>query len=69
MELLAASGANLNVGDHTQSTLLMYFARRGHAKPVERPRRTGDRNARNKSGKTAAEIGHAYAGILRLLTR
>ncbi|HEV3448729.1 MAG TPA: hypothetical protein VG099_29095 [Gemmataceae bacterium] len=28
-----------------------------------------DRNARNKSGKTVAEIGRAHAGIVRLLTQ
>ena len=70
MELLAASGASLNARDDNQSTLLMYFARRGHAKPVQWLLAHGaDRNARNKSGKTAAEIGHAHAGIVRLLTK
>jgi hypothetical protein len=28
-----------------------------------------DRNARNKSGKTAAEIGRVHAGIVRLLRK
>jgi hypothetical protein len=28
-----------------------------------------DRNARNKRGKTAAEIGRAHAAIVRLLTK
>ena len=28
-----------------------------------------DRNARNQRGKTAAEIGRAHAGIVRLLTK
>jgi hypothetical protein len=28
-----------------------------------------DRNARSKSGKTAAEIGRTHAGIVRLLSK
>jgi ankyrin repeat protein/truncated hemoglobin YjbI len=68
MELLAASGANLDARDETQSTLLMYFARRGNAEPVRWLLAQGaDRNARNKSGKTAAEVGRAHAAIVRML--
>ena len=70
MELLAASGANLNARDETQGTVLMYFARQGKAEPVQWLLAHGaDRNARNKSGKTAAEIGRAHARIVRLLTK
>jgi ankyrin repeat protein len=48
----------------------MYFARRGSAEAVQSLLAHGaDRNARNKSGKTAAEIGRAHAGIVRLLTK
>ena len=69
MELLAASGANVDARDETQGTLLMYFARQGKAEPVQWLLAHGaDRNARNKSGKTAAEIGRKHAGIVRLLT-
>jgi ankyrin repeat protein/truncated hemoglobin YjbI len=69
MELLAACGAELDARDETQSTLLMYFARQGKAAPVQWLLAHGaDRTARNKSGKTAAEIGRAHAGIMRLLT-
>jgi ankyrin repeat protein/truncated hemoglobin YjbI len=69
MELLAASGATIDARDETQGTLLMHFARRGHAGAVQWLLAHGaDRNARNKSGKTAAEIGRAHAGIVRLLT-
>jgi len=68
MELLAASGANVNARDETQSTLLMYFARRGHVGAVRWLLAHGaDRDARNRSGKTAAELGRAHAGIVRLL--
>jgi ankyrin repeat protein len=70
MELLAASGANVNARDETQGTLLMYFARQGKAEPVQWLLAHGaDRNARNKSGKTAAEIGRKHAGIVGLLTK
>ncbi len=70
MELLAASGANVDARDETQGTLLMYFARQGKAEPVQWLLAHGaDRNARNKSGKTAAEIGRAHAGIVRLLRK
>ncbi len=69
MELLAASGANLNARDETQGTLLMYFARQGKAEAVRWLVAHGaDPSARNRSGKTAAEIGRAHAGIVRLLT-
>jgi ankyrin repeat protein/truncated hemoglobin YjbI len=69
MELLAAKGANLDARDGTQGTLLMHFARQGKAEPVRWLLAHGaDRGARNKSGKTAAEIGRAHAGIVRLLT-
>jgi ankyrin repeat protein len=70
MELLAANGANVDARDETQGTLLMYFARQGKAEPVQWLLAHGaDRNARNRSGKTAAEIGRTHAGIVRLLTK
>jgi ankyrin repeat protein/truncated hemoglobin YjbI len=70
MELLAASGADVDARDETRGTLLMHFARRGNAGAVRWLLAHGaDRNARNKSGKTAAEIGRAHAGIVRLLTK
>jgi ankyrin repeat protein len=70
MELLVASGADVDARDGSQSTLLMYFARRGLAEPVQWLLAHGaDRNARNKSGKTAAEVGRAHAAIVRLLAK
>jgi ankyrin repeat protein/truncated hemoglobin YjbI len=70
MKRLVASGANIDARDETQGTLLMHFARRGHAGAVRWLLANGaDRNARNRSGKTAAEIGRAHAGIVRLLTK
>jgi ankyrin repeat protein/truncated hemoglobin YjbI len=70
MELLAASGADVDARDETQGTLLLHFARRGKAEPAQWLLAHGaDRNARNKNGKTAAEIGRAHAGIVRLLTK
>jgi ankyrin repeat protein/truncated hemoglobin YjbI len=70
MELLARSGARLDARDQNQGTLLMYFARQGKAEAVQWLLAHGaDRTARNKSGKTAAQIGRAHAGIMRLLTK
>jgi ankyrin repeat protein len=70
MELLAASGANVDARNETRGTLLMHFARRGEVEPVKWLLAHGaDRNARNNSGKTAAEIGRAHAGIVGLLKK
>ena len=70
MELLASSGADVDARDENQGTLLMYFARQGRAEPVQWLLAHGaDRHARNKAGKTAAEIGRAHAAIVRLLTK
>jgi ankyrin repeat protein/truncated hemoglobin YjbI len=70
MELLAASGADVDAVDETQGTLLMHFARRGNAGAVQWLLAHGaDRSARNKSGKTAAEIGRAHPEIVRLLKK
>ena len=63
MELLVARGADVDARDEMQGTLLMHFARRGNAKAAQWLLAHGaDRNARNKSGKTAAEIGRRHAG-------
>jgi ankyrin repeat protein len=35
MELLSASGADIDARDETHSTLLMYFARRGYKEAVQ----------------------------------
>lgn len=60
MELLVASGADIDARDENQGTLLMYFARQGNAEAVHWLLKHGaDRNARNKHGKTAAEMGRA----------
>jgi ankyrin repeat protein len=70
MELLAASGADIDARDGTQGTLLMYFARRGNEGAVRWLLAHGaNRTARDKSGKTAAEIARAHVGIVRLLTK
>jgi ankyrin repeat protein/truncated hemoglobin YjbI len=70
MELLAASGASIDARDETQTTLLMHFARQGNEGAVRWLLVHGaDRNARNKSGKTAAQIARAHPGIVRMLTR
>ena len=69
MELLAASGADLDARDDTQGTLLIYFARRGNAEAVRWLLAHGaDASARNKSGKTAAQVGRAHAQVVRWLT-
>ena len=48
----------------------MHFARRGHAGAVRWLLAHGaDRNARNRRGKTAADIGRTHAEIVRLLTK
>ena len=68
LELLVKHGASVDARDETESTLLMYFARQGKAEPVRWLLSHGaHRNARNKSGKTAAEIGRAHAAIVRIL--
>jgi ankyrin repeat protein len=70
MALLAASGANIDARDETQGTLLMFFARRGNEGAVRWLLAHGaDRHARNRSGKAAADLGSAHAGIVRLLTK
>src|SRR5262249_8735658 len=70
MELLVASGANIDARDETQGTLLMFFARRGNEGAVPGLLgHGGDRNARNKCGKTAADLGRAHTGIVWLLTK
>ena len=68
MELLVASGARVDARDEKEGTLLMYFARQGKAEPVRWLLAHGaDRNARNKSGKTAAEVARAHPAIVRML--
>jgi len=70
LELLAAGGASLDARDENQGTLLMHYARQGKADPVKWLLAHGaDRNARNRSGKTAAEIGRRHPGIVRVLTK
>ena len=70
MELLAASGADLDARDETGGTLLMHFARRGNAEAVQWLLAHGaDRTARSRSDKTAAQIGRAHPAIVRLLTK
>jgi ankyrin repeat protein len=70
MELLTENGADLDARDATQSTLLMFFARQGKAGPASWLLAHGaDRNMRNKSGKTAAELGRAHPAIVRTLAR
>jgi len=70
MEMLAARGADVNARDDNQGTLLMHYARQGKVEPVQWLLAHGaDRHARNKSGKTAAQIGRRHAGIVRLLTQ
>jgi ankyrin repeat protein/truncated hemoglobin YjbI len=68
MEILAGSGANLDTRDEMGGTLLMHFARRGDTEGVRWLLAHGaDGNARNKGGKTAAQIGRAHADVVRLL--
>jgi ankyrin repeat protein/truncated hemoglobin YjbI len=68
MELLAKHGANVDARDTGQGTLLMFFARQGKAEPVRWLLAHGaDRNVRNKTGKTAAEVGRAHPAIVRML--
>ncbi|HWB10615.1 MAG TPA: ankyrin repeat domain-containing protein [Pirellulales bacterium] len=70
MELLVANGADVDARDENQSTLLMHFARQGKAEAAQWLLAHGaDRKARNKGGKTAAEVGHAHARIASLLAK
>ncbi len=67
MELLTANGADLNATDENGNTLLIYFARQGRSEPVKWLLAHGaDRSARNKSGKTAADVGRRHAEIAQL---
>lgn len=70
MELLTARGANIDARDEAKNTLLMHFARLGKAEPVEWLLIHGaDRHVRNKSGKTAAQIGRNHPAIIQLLAK
>lgn len=70
MELLVARGASVNARDENQGTLLMHFARQGKTEPVQWLLAHGaDRSARNKGGKTAAELGRTHIEIVRLLMK
>jgi ankyrin repeat protein/truncated hemoglobin YjbI len=70
MELLLASSADVDARDEKGGTLLMHFARQGNAGAVKWLLAHGaNRGARNKSGKTAAEIGRRHAVVVRLLTK
>jgi ankyrin repeat protein/truncated hemoglobin YjbI len=68
LERLVASGADVNARDEHQGTLLMHYARQGKTEAVRWLLAHGaDRHARNKSGKTAADIGRRHATIMRML--
>ncbi|HET6328520.1 MAG TPA: ankyrin repeat domain-containing protein [Planctomycetaceae bacterium] len=70
MELLVANGADVNARNEMQGTLLMHFARQGNAAAVRWLLAHGaDPSARNKSGKTAAQLGRSRAEIARLLAK
>lgn len=67
MELLVARGADVNARDDMQGTLLMHFARKGRAEPVHwLLKRGANRDARNKQGKRAIELGRRFPAIVRL---
>lgn len=68
LELLSARGADLDARDENGGTLLMHFARQGKVAPVQWLLAHGaDGHARNKRGKTAADLGRRHATIVRLL--
>jgi ankyrin repeat protein len=70
LELLVRHGANVNARDEARGTLLMFYARNGKVDPVRSLLAYGaDRDARNKQGKTAMELGRAHAAITRLLAK
>ena len=70
MALLVANGAIVDARDENQGTLLMHFARQGKAEAVQwLLERGADPSARNKKGKSAAELGRAHPGIVRLLAK
>jgi ankyrin repeat protein/truncated hemoglobin YjbI len=69
-ELLVNCGADVDARDERRGTLLMHYARRGDVGPVKWLLAHGaDRDARNKSGRTALEMGRGHPGIVRLLTK
>ena len=70
LELLAASGADVDARDENGSTLLMHYARQGKADAVKWLLAHGaDCDVQNKNGKTAADAGRRHAGIVKLLTK
>ncbi len=70
MELLVANGAIVDARDENQGTLLMHFAKHGKAEAVQwLLEHAADPIARNKNGKSAAELGRAHPGIARLLAK
>jgi ankyrin repeat protein len=70
MELLAASGAELDARDEMQGTLLIHFARQGRPDAVQWLLAHGaNRNARNKAGKTATDLARRHPEIVRLLRK
>ena len=65
--LLLARGAEVDARDERQATLLMFYARRGRVEPVRWLLTHGaDRTAKNRGGRTAADLAHAHlARVLR----
>jgi ankyrin repeat protein len=64
MELLAASGADVDARDETQGTLLMYFARRGHAGAVRWLLAQGSDRQCAVCRPRASRVQHFYSAAL-----
>ncbi len=68
LELLVSHGAEVDARDELQATLLMFYARQGKAAPVRWLLAHGaDGSAKNRSGKTAAELARPHPEIVALL--
>ena len=68
LELLLARGAEVDARDGRQATLLMFYARQGRVEPVRWLLAHGaDRTAKNRGGRTAADLAHAHPAVAALL--
>jgi ankyrin repeat protein/truncated hemoglobin YjbI len=68
LELLDAHGAAVDARDGQQATLLMFYARQGQPEPVRWLLAHGaDPSARNRAGKTAAELAELHPEVAALL--
>lgn len=70
LELLVSRGAGVGARDEQDATLLMFYARQGRAAPVRWLLAHGaDGSAKNRRGKTAAQLAGRHPAIAALLSQ